>query len=277
MQAGLLYHSELSKQATDAYTVQLVLTLTGTIDPTRIRHAGQTLLDRHPNLRAAFTHTPDGQPVQIITDHTQLPWTETDLTSVSPDARMDELTRVIDADRHTRFDLARAPLLRFLLITMGVGDYRLVVTNHHILLDGWSTPLLLEELLTLYTRDGDTTALRAVTPYRDYLAWLARHPTEESRAAWAHAMAAIAEPTLLADADRDWQPSTFPDEIRLDVDEQRTAALRRFAGDHNLTLNTIVQTAWAIVLGTMTSHTDIVFGTTVSGRPPHIPGIETMI
>ncbi|MFC7448504.1 amino acid adenylation domain-containing protein, partial [Rhodococcus daqingensis] len=277
LQAGLLYHSELSKEATDAYTVQLVLTLTDTIDPTRIHHAGQTLLDRHPNLRAAFTHTPDGQPVQIITDHTELPWTETDLTHLDPALRENTFHTITDTDRATGFDPSHPPLLRLHLIKTGTDEHRLVITNHHLLLDGWSTPLLLSELLTLYTRDGDTTALRRVTPYRDYLTWLAGQDNATSVTAWSRALAGIDAPTMLPGIDRTRTSSGPPAEWVTSLGTDQTDALRAVARDHNLTLNTIVQTAWAIVLGTMTSRTDVVFGTTVSGRPPHIPGIETMI
>ncbi|MFD4181659.1 amino acid adenylation domain-containing protein, partial [Rhodococcus sp. NPDC058514] len=277
LQTGLLYHSELTNNGPDTYTVQLTLTLTGTVDPQRIHRAGQTLLDRHPNLRAAFTHTDNGEPIQIITTHSELPWTETDLTQLDPAERSEELTRVMDADRAAGFDMSQAPLLRMLFIAMEVGQYRLVITNHHILLDGWSTPLLVEELLTLYGANADLSALPAARSFRDYLAWLARHPTEDSLAAWTTAFAGLDEATVLAGPSLDTEGCGFPCELRIEVDEEQTGALRRLAREHDLTLNTIIHTAWAIVLAAMTSRTDIVFGTTVSGRPPHLPGIETMI
>ncbi|MDI9954804.1 amino acid adenylation domain-containing protein, partial [Rhodococcus sp. IEGM 1305] len=273
LQAGLLFHHELTSQALDTYVVQLVLDIDGPLDPDRLRDAADTLLGRHPNLRAAFGHTHDGTPIQIVTPAI-LPWNHHDLRA-ERDATVAH--DIVTADRTTAFDLTAPPLLRLTLITHGPTHHQVALTHHHILLDGWSTPLLLHELLQLYEHHADPGAVPRLLPYRRYLEWLTQQSLEESRAAWADVLDGLEGPTILVPSARGRIPSTFPEEYRVSLSREHTDALRTVARTHDLTLHTIIDTAWALVLATHTGTTDITFGTTVSGRPPHIPGIETMI
>ncbi len=229
------------------------------------------MLDRHPNLRSAFVHGPDGTPVQVVQERVPLPWNEIDLSEHDEPVREAELARLIADDRTRRFDMAEAPLIRFLLVRTGPDEHRLILTNHHILLDGWSTPLMMQELLTLYATDGDTTVLPRVHAYRDYLAWIAAQDPEAGVRAWTRSLAGLDEPTLLAPLDRGREQATVPAEIDISLDVTRTARLQSIGRQWGVTLNTMVQAAWAIVLGASTGRDDVVFGGTVSGRPPHIP------
>ncbi|MET4050127.1 amino acid adenylation domain-containing protein/non-ribosomal peptide synthase protein (TIGR01720 family), partial [Rhodococcus sp. UYP5] len=282
LQAGLLFHARLAGEVdqsvdtgVDAYMVQLGLELRGIVDVDRMNAAAQTLLDRHANLRTAFVHNADGESVQVVQTGIRVPWSHVDLRGeVDSDAAFD---RVLETDRATRFALDRAPLLRFTLITKAEGEWRLLMTNHHILLDGWSTPLLIKELLTLYATAGDDSMLPRVPAYRDYLAWMHTRDSSLSTAEWTRALAGVEEPTLLADADRGRHLSTTSVERSRSLSLETTAALRDFAAQHGSTLNTVVQSAWGVVLATLTGRTDVVFGATVSGRPPEVNGIESMI
>ncbi|MFE3262092.1 amino acid adenylation domain-containing protein [Nocardia sp. NPDC059229] len=274
LQQGLLFHALVSEQSVDAYITQLVLELRGRVDPPRLRRAAHVLLDRHANLRAAFVTDPG--PVQVVDDDAEAPWTELDLSGLDDDAREREWTRLMATDRTTRFDPARAPLLRWMLVTTGPEQYRLVLTNHHLLLDGWSTPLLLQELLVLYATDCDATMLPQVRSYRDFLTWVARQDPAPSLDAWARAFDGADEPTLVTAAD----PRRHYTESRAvlgELTEAQTAELTGRARSRGITLNTMIQAAWAIVLGTLTSRQDVTFGAVVSGRTPQIAGIESMI
>ncbi|MDH6681096.1 non-ribosomal peptide synthase protein (TIGR01720 family), partial [Rhodococcus sp. LBL1] len=276
LQEGLLFHASVSEESSDAYVVQLVVELRGDVDPARLRRAGQVLLERHPNLRTAFVSGVAGGPVQVVQDHVVAPWSASDLSGRGDDERGRAWDRLMSADRATRFDPAQAPLLRWMLVTTGPERYRLVLTNHHLLLDGWSTPLLLRELLLLYASDGDSAMLPRIHPYRDYLTWIGGQDETRSLGTWARAFDGADEPTLVAPADPGRRYSESRDVLG-GLTEERTAALTALVRARGVTLNTVVQAAWAIVLGAWTSRDDVTFGATVSGRPSEVAGVESMI
>ncbi|MEV0299066.1 amino acid adenylation domain-containing protein [Nocardia sp. NPDC050710] len=273
LQAGLLFHAQLAADAIDAYIVQLRVELGGVVDADRLRRAAQTLLGRHPNLRTAFVRDGAREPVQVVYRHVDVPFTEIDLTERDDIAAA--LEEVMDSERH--FDVTAAPLLRLTLIGIAPQRYQLLLSMHHILIDGWSTPLLIRELLILYASDSDTAALPPVRPYRDYLRWLNSQDRAAAEIAWTRALEGSPEPNLLAPADRGRRPTAAAGEVRVQLDEDRTAALVTAAHRQEITLNTLVQAAWALVLANATAREDVVFGTTVSGRPPQLTGIESMI
>ncbi|MFE5705856.1 amino acid adenylation domain-containing protein [Rhodococcus koreensis] len=278
LQAGLLFHALLAKPSIDAYTVQVELHLKGAVDPDRMRRAAAALLERHANLRVAFVPARDGTFVQVVPATVDVPFRALDLTGLPEAERTTELERVLAADRAAPFDTSRAPLLRFLLVSTSSRESRLVWTNHHTLLDGWSMPLAIRELLALYVAgDADASALPRPRPYRDFLSWLHRRDAAESREAWAAALAGIDGPTLLLPDARGRQLSAPPESAQYAVSEELTADLTTLARTRNTTLNTVTQVAWGIVLGAATSRDDVTFGSTVSGRSPHLPGVESMI
>ncbi|WP_405583994.1 amino acid adenylation domain-containing protein [Streptomyces sp. NBC_01092] len=276
LQQGLLFHADYDQDATDVYTLQIVAELEGDIDPAVLRAAGQALLDRHPNLRAAFRARATGDPVQLVPDHAELPWQETDLRDLPEPQRTAELDRITEAERTRRFDLTAPPLLRFALVTHGEGRHRFVWTSHHILVDGWSMPLLVRELFALCRTDADATLLPDPAPYRAYLGWLAGQDREAARAAWRTALDGVDEPTLLVPADPDRAP-VLPEAVRAEVPRELTAALSGWARARGLTLNTVVQGCWALLLGRLTGRQDVVFGAVTSGRPAEVPDVESMI
>ncbi len=272
LQEGLLFHALYAAQGPDVYTTQLQLNLQGWLDETTLKRAVQALLQRHASLRAGFQHENLSQPVQIIVSSPELPWRSIDLSALdaaSRDARLDEITT---QERAEHFDLANPPLIRFTLIKLSPEEHRLLLTSHHILMDGWSTPVLIRELLTLY----DGRSLPPVTRYRDYLRWIAAQDRTAALAAWREALAGLEEPTRLASDSAGRLPLT-PERVTLPLSPALTSTLNQQARSRGLTLNTYVQAAWAILLGRLTGHDDVVFGITVAGRPPELPGIESMV
>ncbi|MBF5002512.1 AMP-binding protein, partial [Nocardia sp. BSTN01] len=271
LQAGLLFHAELAAASVDVYTGQAVLDLTGRVDPARLRSAAQALIDRYETLRTAFVTDAQGHPVQVVLDGVRATWAEHDRRETG------EAADLIEADRTRRFDLAAPPLIRFTLIRVAEQRWSLVVSNHHILLDGWSMPLLMRDLLVLYATHADSGALTAVRSYRHFLEWVAQQDHSASLAAWTDALAGISEPTLLARPDAGREITALSDEYVFELDSVQTARLTEFAARLGVTANTVLQTAWGIVLGRMTGRDDVVFGTTVSGRPPELAGVESMV
>jgi NRPS condensation-like uncharacterized protein len=162
LQKGLLFHSEFEDSGVDVYALQLVADLQGPLDEPLLREAADALLRRHSNLRACFRHRKSGEPVQVVPASVEPDWSEVDLTG-SDDADAD-LARITDEDRVRRFDLTRPPLTRFTVLTSAPDRHRLLWTVHHILADGWSMPILMRELITLYTNGCDVDALPEVRP-----------------------------------------------------------------------------------------------------------------
>ncbi|RLV74306.1 non-ribosomal peptide synthase [Streptomyces rapamycinicus NRRL 5491] len=276
LQSGLLFHAVYDEAAPDVYLVQFTFHLEGEVSGARFRRAADALLRRHPNLAASFHHHGLSQPVQVVAPAVPSVWHELDLGDLPDEQRPAAFDRWLAEDRATRFDLTRPPLIRFALVHWGADQYRVVMTSHHILLDGWSVPLVVQELFTLYERDGDDSGLHATAPYREYLDWLRRQDRDAARAAWRTALAGVEEPTLLAPADPG-RTTVAPDETAVDLSVERTAQLAQRARRMGLTLNTLVQTAWAILLGRLTGREDVVFGTTVAVRPAEVAGIESLV
>ncbi|QIY56837.1 amino acid adenylation domain-containing protein [Streptomyces sp. RPA4-5] len=274
LQEGMFFHSWYDDEAVDVYGVQMVLALDGPLRPDLLRASVAALLKRHPNLRAGFRQRANGQPFQVIHREVPLPWEELDLTDRDDAPR--RLAEFLTADRARRFPLDRPPLMRFTLVRLGPDRHRLVLSNHHLLLDGWSTPILVRELFTLYEHGGDDRALPPVVPQRTYFSWLAAQDDAGCERAWQQALDALPGPSLVAPADPGRVP-VAPERVVAAFPEGFGGDLDRFARQRGLTVNTLVQGAWAVVLGRLTGRDDVVFGTLVSGRPPEVAGIESMV
>ncbi|MEU0518088.1 non-ribosomal peptide synthase/polyketide synthase [Streptosporangium sp. NPDC006007] len=277
LQAGLLFHASFDSgdDAPDVYTVQVSYDIDGPLDAARLREAGQSLLDRHDNLRAGFHYLSSGRPVAVIPRTVALPWRQVDLSELDEAAREARWTSYLAQERR-RFTPAEPPLLRLMLVRLEPGRHRLALSHQHLLLDGWSLPLLMGELSELYARGADPSGLPAPIPYRDHLAWLARQDAETSAAAWAEALDGLDGPTHLVAADPNRVP-VVPETHTTHLTRELTEALTALARSHGLTVNTLVQGAWGILLSRLTGRDDVVFGATVSGRPPELNGVESMI
>uniref|UniRef100_UPI0012ED9638 non-ribosomal peptide synthetase n=1 Tax=Aldersonia kunmingensis TaxID=408066 RepID=UPI0012ED9638 len=274
LQSGLMFHAIMATADVDVYIVQVSMDLEGGVDPAGLRIAARAVLNRYPNLRTAFVTDDAGGGVQVVLDSVEIPWAEVDLTE--SDDQDAVVARFLAEDRARNFDLAAPPLIRFNLLRLGADRYRLVVTNHHILLDGWSMPLLLKDMLTLYATRGDGSVLPPVRSYRAFLEWVVQRDTAESLEVWSHALAGVEEPSLLA-PDAEVESTAVAVEYSVELDEATTSTLSSFAAGIGVTVNTVAQAVWGILLGRLLGRTDVVFGTTVSGRPPELADIESMV
>ncbi|MFW6720822.1 amino acid adenylation domain-containing protein [Streptomyces sp. MAR4 CNY-716] len=276
LQEGMIFHAALAGTGPDVYTVQSALDIEGPLDPARLRASWQALLGRHAALRACFRQVSGAKMVQVVARDVELPWREEDLSGLGEDDARAELDRLTARRLAERIDLTAAPLMRFLLVRLGENRHRLVTTFHHILMDGWSMPVLLTELSAVYAAGGDASRLRRVPSYGQYLAWLGRQDKEAARAAWQAELAGADEPTLVVPADPT-RAAVFPEHVFGDVPEPVTKGLRDLARAEGLTLNTVVQGAWSLVLARLARRTDVVFGATAAGRPAELPGVEAMV
>ncbi|MFE0043042.1 amino acid adenylation domain-containing protein [Streptomyces albireticuli] len=261
---GLLFHSLYDHDGADPYLVQFVFELGGTLDTAALRDALHRLLLRHPQLSAGVRHGPSGRPVQVVAPDFTVEWQEI--------PAHEDLERFLDADRRRRFDLASPPLVRAALLRHADARHTFVLTTHHLLLDGWSMPILIEELFSLYAGH----ALPPPTPYRDFLDWLSTRDSRADEAAWRALLSSVDGPTLVGTEGRRGSAAARH-RLSAELDDTTSARIDAVARQHGLTANIVVQLAWAVLLGAMTGRDDVVFGATVSGRPAELPGAERII
>lgn len=271
LQEGLLFHA-VRDGAADVYTLTARFDLSGPLDEAKLADAFETVIDRHPNLRAAFHYEQFERPVQIIPRGAKVEWRSVDLTSVPADTAFRSADQLEDEAAKHVFDVSTPPLLRALLVRLPGGVHRLVLNAHHLLTDGWSTPIVLRELMNVY-HDGDSR-LPAPTPYRDYLAWIVSRDQDSARAAGAKRLRGLTAPTLVADAGA---PRSVPVALEVPLATSDAEALIELGRARALTVNTLVQGAWAAALAEATGQWDVVFGATVSGRPAELSGVEGMV
>ncbi|KAA0103220.1 non-ribosomal peptide synthetase [Mycolicibacterium sp. P1-5] len=270
LQRGLLFHANVAHSSgDDVYAVQMTVTLTGRLDPYRLHEAVQSAIQRHPNLVARFC-TPGDQPVQVIPTDPVVPWRYVDFSADAPD-RDEQIDRLNAAERAAVCDLVGQPAFRATLIRMAPDEHRLVLTNHHILLDGWSLSVLLQEVFAGYYGQR----LPAAVPYRRFLDWLDGRDRQAARSAWADALAGFDTPSLVG---RRELLGPGPRSVTsLWVSEQTTQALNELASAHHTTVSTVLQAAWAQLLMSMTGRRDIAFGVVIAGRPAELPGADSMV
>ncbi|WP_030799834.1 non-ribosomal peptide synthetase [Streptomyces sp. NRRL S-337] len=275
-QRGLLFQAQLRGDGPDLYTLQVSADLVGPLDPAALERAMAALLHRHPQLAAGFRYRDAGDPVAVLREGVTVPLTRADCRALSGREREAQLSRLAAADRERHFDLARPPLMRWTLVRLDDQRHRLIWTLHHILVDGWSMPVLVRELLTCYADGGEAQGLPAPVPFRAYLAHLAAQDRAAARAAWHSALEGLTGPVYLCAAEPGREP-VEPASVPLLLTEAETAALTGFAAAQGLTVNTLLLGAWAALLSRTTGRADVLFGSIVSTRPGGLPGVESIV
>ncbi|MBZ4574903.1 non-ribosomal peptide synthetase [Mycobacterium avium] len=270
LQQGLLFHASFAQDpGDDVYAVQLGITVTGALDSHRLHDAVHTVVNRHPNLAARFCPQ-YGEPVQVVPADPVMAWRYIQLgpEDVDPEQKVEELCA---AERAAVSDLANRPAFRAALIRTADNRHRFVLTNHHIVMDGWSLPILLREILAIYYGDQ----LPAPATYRSYLTWLAGQDRSAAQAAWRQVLDGFDTPTLVGPAGRMRLGRRAVESYRLSA--ETTRALGELARACHTTVNTVLQAGWAQLLMRLTGQHDVAFGTAVSGRPADLAGAESMV
>ncbi len=274
LQNGLLFEQLRAERATDAYVVQLVLSVSGPLDSARLRSAARALLDRHPHVGAAFLHEGLSQPVQVIPHRADLAWQELDRSNAAESQRTAVLDGLASAERLRGFALDQPPALRFVLIGWSPDQHSLICTHHHIVLDGWSLGIFAHELFTLY----DAGALAPAVPYRELFGWLSGRDRPAATQAWRRELSDL-DPLLLAKT-HSASPARDDDdagEISQELSAATSARLDELARRWKVTTSSLLLGLWGVALGSLTGRHDVVFGTTIGGRSPEIPAVETAV
>ncbi len=278
-QQGILFES-LAAPESGMHIEQVRWRIDGEFDVTRFEKAWQHVAEQRSILRTGFWHKDLEQPVQFVLRQVVVPVGVHDWRDSAASQQDLRLNQFLELDRRRGFQLARAPLVRVEIFRVGEGSHQIVLTFHHILLDGWSVPLLAREALIAYEclGNGGVVALDPDRPYRDYLSWLQSQDRSRAETYWRQTLAGFTAPTALGrPSDNGSISGSGFGEKDAGLPSAPTAALRSLARRNQVTLNTVVQGVWSILLSRYSGDADVVFGTTVSGRPPSLPGTEAML
>ncbi|MEG4235326.1 amino acid adenylation domain-containing protein [Microcoleus sp. Pol11C3] len=281
MQEGMLFHT-LYAPNSGVYFEQLVCTLSENLNVSAFEQAWQRVVELHPILRTFFVWQNQQHPLQVVCKSVNLPYHIYDWRSLSSGEQEERLSAFLQAERERGFKLDKAPLMCCTLIQLADNNYQFVWSHHHLLMDGWCLPIVLKEVWAFYEafNRGENLYLEAPPPYRNYIAWLRRQDLSDAQKFWRSQLAGFTAPTpLMVDklVGNISEPKDIYDERKIKLSATLTDALKEFARQHHLTLNTLVQGAWALLLSRYSGESDVVFGATVSGRPPALLGVESMV
>ena len=289
MQQGIMFHSMYDNRS-GTYVIQMTCKIEGAFQPDAFCRAWQRVLDRHPALRTVFLFDIGTDALQVVLNQVSLPWHEMDWRG---QASFDEsLAAFLRADRIQGFPLDEPPLMRCSLIRLEESAWQFVWSHHHLLTDGWCLPILMREVLHWYTCfiNHQDTDLPGPPPYRDYIAWLARQDLAQAEAFWRETLRGFRASTAFGVDHPATRQGAEPvgqiehaeqafvyDEVTLSLDLSISQAMRRLAQTRRLTLSVLIQGAWAVLLSRYSGETDVLFGATISGRPPEIAEVDSMI
>lgn len=251
--------------------------LRGSLDTAALRRSWERVIERHPILRTAFVSDGLREPMQVVLPARPLEWMEIDLRDLTEAERQQRVLQIVEADRAKNFDLAAGQLLRLILVRTRDNEWQMMWSTHHLLIDGWSWPVIFNELAKFYTGN---TALPKPRSYCDYIAWTLSRSDADAQNFWREYLKDFTpQPLRLGQ-----RPAVVPVSARtsfgeetLRLEEDVTQALQNTARENQITLNTVLQGAWALVLAHYQAATNPVFGAAYSGRPPDLSGIEAMV
>lgn len=279
LQEGLLFET-LNAPEENVYFQQLKFRFDGPVDVPAWQRAWEMVIARHQILRTAIVWQDRERPLQVVMKQVTLPWQILDWRGFSSEEQQVQFASFLKADRKEGFDFSRAPLLRMTLIRLSDETSEFICSLHHVLLDGWSTGIVLKELLSFYQTNGDAPpVLPAPRPYKDFIAWLERQDLARAEKFWRESLKGFNSPTAMPVSSANGTKSGQAAQQQLDVyiDAETTARLHSFARTNSITLNTLVTAAWALLLSRYSGAADVVFGITVSGRPATLEGVQTMV
>jgi len=279
-QHGILFHSLYSPEL-GVYFVQLCCTLRGSLNPEAFECAWQQVVARHTILRTSFYWENLDKPLQVVNRQVNLPFEQQDWREMAVKEQQAQLETWLKRDRASGFNLAQAPLMRLTLIRIAEEAYQLIWSKHHLILDGWSTALVFKDVVQQYQAlcQGQTLPLVSSRAYGDYIAWLQQQDLAKAEKFWRQTLGGIQAPTPLISRTGDLSGESKPDyqEQSIKLSAETTTALQSLARQHQLTLNTLVQGAWALLISRYSGESDVIYGNTVSGRPVDLVDAESMV
>jgi amino acid adenylation domain-containing protein/non-ribosomal peptide synthase protein (TIGR01720 family) len=277
MQRAMLFES-LRHPDSGAYFVQISCAVWSYIDPDSFARAWQHVLDRHASLRTSFVWEQLDEPLQIVHRNLKMAFQYEDWRGLAAALQQEKMLELLRRDKALGFKLSQPPLLRVLLVRLGEDSFHIVWSNHHLILDGWCRTLIVNEVLTCYDafRRGQSPSLEPARQFHDYIAWLKKQDLSRAESFWREELKGFTSPLTLSEYSSSGVSGDYV-ENTCEVSVETTMALGALARRHQLTLHSLVQGAWALLVGRYTGSNDVLFGVTVSGRPADLAGSEQII
>ncbi|MBX3301081.1 MAG: amino acid adenylation domain-containing protein [Nitrospira sp.] len=281
MQEGLLFHTLLNP-GSGVYLMQDRYSLTGELDHAAFRQAWQRVIDRHDILRTSFVWENQKRPLQVVHKRMDVPLVELDWRKLSAIQQQQELDNLLQQELQAGFDFSRAPLLRLRLIRLTDSSYQIIRSYHLILMDAWCLSLLMVDFFTFYKAlvQGQERSLEKPRAYKDYIAWLQKQDPLEAERFWRKILHGRTTPTPLGVVHRNLKDESsvaaMADQI-LHLSAETTGTLLTLSKEHQITLNTFLQGAWALLMSGYSGESDVLFGVTVAGRPVDLEGVESIV
>ena len=281
IQQGLLFHILYSPDS-GVYCEQYSISIQGNLNFAAFEKAWETIFARHSILRTNFHWEELEKPLQVVSKKVKLPLEKLDWQDISQNLQKQQLQAFAQADRQRGFELSQAPLMRLTLIQLNDDVYELIWTNYHLILDGWSRALLIKEVFEFYQAlcEGKNLHLKPPQAYKNYITWLRQQDQFQAENFWREFLKGVDTPTPLGVkkyvSDVVSKQATYAQE-NIKLSKTVTASLQSFAKQFQLTINTIIQGAWALLLSRYSGEENVIFGITSSGRSPTLEGSESMV
>ncbi|MDJ0728434.1 MAG: amino acid adenylation domain-containing protein [Crocosphaera sp.] len=277
VQLGMLYHT-LAAPNSGIYIEQYTCKLHGELQEIAFKSAWDKVIEHHETLRTAFVWEGLDEPLQIVRQTVETPWTSQDWCELDSTKQKEQLADFLEQDRFLGLKLEKAPLMRLKIIHLQDKNYQLIWTFHHLISDGWSTLIILKEVFALYASicQEKEISLPSSRPYRDYIAWLQQQDLNKSKLFWQQVLKGFTEPTPLPITNSLKSTSNYQQQ-QISLNPKRSEFLNTWAKENRLTLNTIINGAWSLLLSRYSGEQEVVYGTTVSGRPTTLSGVEEMV
>jgi amino acid adenylation domain-containing protein len=280
MQQGMLFHSLYAPES-EVYFEQLVCTLQGKFNLPNFQQSWQKVVTRHPILRSSFYWEEIEKPLQMVNRKVDLPWTIHDWQHWDHDQQQSQLEAFLKSDRVTGIALDQAPVMRFTIIKLASDSHEFIWSHHHILFDGWSMQIILQEVFDLYEayQQGKSLTLKSCYPYREYINWLQQQDNSQAQKFWRNQLQGFeaATPLIIDKLPGNKTLEVAYQEVPFKLSLEVTKKLQSLVQKHRLTLNNLVQGAWGLLLSRYSGETDIIFGATVSGRPSSLHDVDKMV
>jgi amino acid adenylation domain-containing protein/thioester reductase-like protein/non-ribosomal peptide synthase protein (TIGR01720 family) len=283
LQEGMLFHAMYSPQS-DEYTMQINWRYKEQIDVDALERSWKEVISRHAILRTAFVYKDLDAPVQIVYKSVETPWNFEDWSGIDESGKKQKLEQYFLNERLQGFELSKPCLMKFTLVKLAEADFAFAWTSHHIIQDGWSLPIIMTETNACYEAfiDNKKPDLTPAVSYEEYIRWLSGSKKDEARKFWKEYLKGFSTSTPIPIALSGAKPGARGHmsnlkEIKIDFAKEFARDCESFAKANKITVNSLLQTAWAAVLSNYSGHNEVLFGATVSGRPAELRGVENIV